>query len=339
MMRLAAFMGWLLFGLTLFITDTAHASGTAPKCAAAKQKAAGKKANSLLACYAKATLKQSSVDSACVTKVQDKFTTAFAKADAAGGCILTGDAPNVEPVVDAFASNIVTLTPATMPAATPKCPAAKQKAAGKKASSLLVCYAKATLKQIAVDPACVTKAQDKFTAAFGKADTAGGCATTGDASNVEPVVDAFVTAMVGMTPVTTTSTSSTMTTTSTTESTTTTSTTSTTSTLPPACCEGYDATFGTGICTMADPTQCTTAGGAVQPGVCRNDGTCGPPTTPGGCCDGPISFNPNFATLPYAMLNAGKCFTVNPSGFTPLFCEIGTGTYSSSATCTATGCQ
>jgi hypothetical protein len=327
-MAVTRLTGSIVVGLTLLVVGIGHASGSAPKCAAAKQKAAGKDASSLLACYAKASQTQLPVDSGCTMKAEGKFTTAFAKADAAGGCILTGDAPNVEPVVDAFASNIVTLTPATMGTTTPKCPGAKQKAAGKTANSLLACYAKATLKQGSVDLACVFKAQDKFPVALDKADRAGGCATTGDFFAIEPVVNAFVAAVVGMTPATTTTTSTTVTTTSTS------STSTTTSTLPtgPFCCATHISL--TDECEMeSDVNQCTGAGGSIVPGVCRNDGTCGSPTGPGDCCGAPSG------GVLFTALSGVPCF-VMAGGYTNLYCgPYAGGTYSSSATCTVNGCQ
>jgi cysteine-rich repeat protein len=47
-----------------------------------------------------------------------------------------------------------------------------------------------------VDPACLQKAEDKFVATFGKADSAGGCAVTGDAATVEVLVDDGVVSIV-----------------------------------------------------------------------------------------------------------------------------------------------
>jgi len=75
-----------------------------------------------------------------------------------------------------------------------KCAAAKQKAAGKKGAAELKCYSNAVAKAVAVDPACLGKAATKFTSSFTKAETAGGCAITGDATSQESAIDAFVAA-------------------------------------------------------------------------------------------------------------------------------------------------
>jgi hypothetical protein len=154
-------------------------AGTDPvlKCLSAKQKAAGKKASGKLGCYAKAAAKATAVDSGCLTKVEDKFSAAFTKADAKGAC--PGTASAVEASVDQCVNDVVALVPGA-----DKCSGAKLKAAGKKAAGKLACNAKATAKAIAVDPACLTKAEGKYGAAFGKA---GAC--TGDQAAVESDVD------------------------------------------------------------------------------------------------------------------------------------------------------
>jgi hypothetical protein len=72
------------------------------------------------------------------------------------------------------------------------CEAAKATAAGKKAAALLKA-AGANLKK--PDPAklaaSISKAQSKLTKAFSKAESKGGCPTTGDVGAIEAKVDAF----------------------------------------------------------------------------------------------------------------------------------------------------
>jgi len=60
-----------------------------------------------------------------------------------------------------------------------KCASAKLKAYGKDVVAKLKCYEKAVLKGVALDPACITKAETKTTDAFNKAELKGGCATEG----------------------------------------------------------------------------------------------------------------------------------------------------------------
>ena len=79
-----------------------------------------------------------------------------------------------------------------------KCSLAKNKAAYKKTHSLLICYKIATIKGGLFDlQSCITKAQDKFTTAFDKAEAAamakgGQCATINDADARETTVDGYV---------------------------------------------------------------------------------------------------------------------------------------------------
>jgi hypothetical protein len=84
-------------------------------------------------------------------------------------------------------------------AATAKCTAAKIKCANGKATALLGCHNKAETKNVAVDPACVSKADTKFSlpakGCMEKAEkdlVKSPCNTTGDAVSMEAKVDAFV---------------------------------------------------------------------------------------------------------------------------------------------------
>jgi len=96
---------------------------------------------------------------------------------------------------------------ATSSADPSKCDAAKVKAAGKKAAAKANCYAKAIQKGLPVDPACLTKAEQKFDASFQKADTKNdNCTNLGDSVAVEATVDqclADLVAQVSTTPTTT----------------------------------------------------------------------------------------------------------------------------------------
>jgi hypothetical protein len=76
------------------------------------------------------------------------------------------------------------------------CAGAKQKAAGTAAGASLSCHAKATQKGIAVDPACLAKADSKLSKAFAKAEARGGCATPGDVGAVDALLGSSVGAFV-----------------------------------------------------------------------------------------------------------------------------------------------
>jgi hypothetical protein len=76
-----------------------------------------------------------------------------------------------------------------------KCRAAKIKTVGKAAAAYAGCYSKAASKGLATDPACITKASGKLTAAFAKLDLKGGCGTTADGASRDADVDAFANAL------------------------------------------------------------------------------------------------------------------------------------------------
>ena len=111
-------MRWLSWVLSLLLVlafapnATAKVKATpAQKCAAAKLMAMSKKLSGLLACHAKAAGRGAPVDATCVSKAAGKFGVAFAKIDAKGGCIVTGDAPAVEAMIDADVEALANAAP------------------------------------------------------------------------------------------------------------------------------------------------------------------------------------------------------------------------------------
>jgi hypothetical protein len=99
--------------LALFGTSMAIAGTTPAKCAAVKQKAAGKKIAARLGCYSKAVAKTVPVDPDCLAKANTKFSATFAKADAAGGCTIPGDATAQELAADSAVATIAAAEAAT----------------------------------------------------------------------------------------------------------------------------------------------------------------------------------------------------------------------------------
>jgi hypothetical protein len=82
------------------------------KCAAAKNKAASKKIAAKLKCWEKALGSgAATADSGCLTAAEQKFTQAIQKAEAKGGCAVTGDGATIEAAVNTCVANIVALTP------------------------------------------------------------------------------------------------------------------------------------------------------------------------------------------------------------------------------------
>ena len=118
-------------------------------------------------------------------------------------------------VVLAFAALLVTSVPAhggTDPAAT--CKSTKAKAAGKNAADALQAFGRNTRKpDVPRLSATLSKAASRLTKDFQKAESKGGCATTGDVGPIAAKVDSFVDDVVAMTALTTTTVTSTTTTT------------------------------------------------------------------------------------------------------------------------------
>ena len=88
-----------------------HAGATpAQKCAAAKNKAAAKKIVSKLKCYRKADVTGTAVDPSCLLAAETKFDEAVMKAEAKGGCAVTGDGSTIEDAADTCVNNVTALT-------------------------------------------------------------------------------------------------------------------------------------------------------------------------------------------------------------------------------------
>jgi hypothetical protein len=191
----------MLLGL---ITDSPAPGATgAQRCAAAKVKAGGKTTQCLLVVDAKAAA-GSTIDAVRVQRCRDQLGDptrgAFVRAEARGGCIVTGDAPTVQGQID----NAVSTLDGALAIGTPSaCQAAKLMAAGKNAKCLLALQAKGATSGF-VDPDRLQACRDKMAAAFQKAEARGSCSTTGDAASVETTLDALAAAIVAGEPTTAT---------------------------------------------------------------------------------------------------------------------------------------
>src|SRR5262249_2721114 len=155
----------------------------AQHCAAAKMKAAGKATECLLVIDAKAAA-GSPIDPVrlqrCRDQLGDSTRGAFARAEARGECIITGDAFAVQGQIDTAVSGLDTPLGVGTPSA---CQAAKLMAAGKKAKCLLALQAKGATSGF-VDPQHVQACSEKMSAGFQRAEARGPCGTTGDAASV-----------------------------------------------------------------------------------------------------------------------------------------------------------
>src|SRR5262249_46146946 len=99
-----AHLGIVALLVGLMIGSAAHAATGAQRCAAAKMRAGGKMTRCLLVIDAKAAT-GATIDPArvqrCGDQLGDPARGAFARAEAVGDCVVTGDAPVVQGHVDA----------------------------------------------------------------------------------------------------------------------------------------------------------------------------------------------------------------------------------------------
>jgi hypothetical protein len=174
-------IGTALLSLLLFAAPS-FAATAGEKCAAAKTKAAGQKLYRKTKCHSKALARSTAVDADCLSTAEQKFSTAFSRAEAKGGCVVSGDSGTVETSVD---DCLATLLGAISGDA--RCTAAKVKAVGKEVKSEAKCYRKAILADTTVDPTCLATAGTKLATAVGKADALGSCTDT--ATSLDALVD------------------------------------------------------------------------------------------------------------------------------------------------------
>lgn len=97
--------------LSLVAVQAGAATDPANTCAVAKQKAAGQKLVGKLKCYGIATKKGVAVDSDCLANVEEKFVGAFTKAESGGDCATTGDADDIELLIDSTLEDLLAALP------------------------------------------------------------------------------------------------------------------------------------------------------------------------------------------------------------------------------------
>jgi hypothetical protein len=178
-----------------FVSTTSGIAGAQSKCSSAKTKTAGKGAAGVGKCFAKAIGKGVAVDPACTSKETGKISSGFTKAEGKGDCLApNGDAGAITAKVNALVDDLhqAVNSGAGGPS---KCDSKKIQTATKKAADKAGCHAKAVGKGIAVDAACLTKAEGKFSSATAKNEsgtTGATCTNTGQAAALEAIVDAFI---------------------------------------------------------------------------------------------------------------------------------------------------
>jgi hypothetical protein len=103
-----------VLSLVVALATPTPAASPAARCAAAKLRAAAHKLSAKARCHAKARRGGGAVDSACLATAETRFMQAFVRAEARGGCLMSGDAASIEVTVDdALAALLAALPAAT----------------------------------------------------------------------------------------------------------------------------------------------------------------------------------------------------------------------------------
>src|SRR5262249_7196726 len=103
-------VGAVLVTLSL-AAGIAGASQPGERCAAAKLRAAGRKSAGKLNCQAREVLRRDGSEVDCLARIESKFASAWAKIEAKGGCVVSGDADTVEGLVDQLVADLVAVIP------------------------------------------------------------------------------------------------------------------------------------------------------------------------------------------------------------------------------------
>lgn len=174
----------LLGVATLLTASVVHADPEADRCGATKLKAASRYGQGVLACHAKAIRRGEGVDPACTGKATSRLGQGFDKAEAGGGCVTADDEASSAAALDADVDAILAALAPEATEAARTCASSKTKASGKQIRALLTCYAKSAARSGGPEADCFTKASEKLTKSFTKAEQKDGCTTTSDVAAI-----------------------------------------------------------------------------------------------------------------------------------------------------------
>lgn len=167
----------------------------AATCGAAKIKVVARSAACLLGLEAKQAGKGVALDPVKAQGCRDKLGKVFGRLEHRGGCITVGDALPITAKIDAFVADVASELAPTGPPNKNSCQGAKIKAASSAAACLLALDAKRAAKGqfLDPDPSKVDQCRSTLLSIFGKRESKGTCATSGDAAAIQDKVGAFVT--------------------------------------------------------------------------------------------------------------------------------------------------
>ncbi|MBI3768469.1 MAG: hypothetical protein HY271_08230 [Deltaproteobacteria bacterium] len=194
-----------LLGLSIVILLCTIGTARADICTATKASTTGKEVSILLKCAAKQVklrlgaeakgvvdLKSMPYDLNCLRNSKNRLNQKFQSADGIGGCLHEGDAGAIQADIDLFTSDVLAALPEGGGDGGRICAIAKITAAGKLIAGTLKCQAAAIRDGTPVDPACLLGAETKFAYSFGAAERSDTCAVTGDTSEIDSRIAAFV---------------------------------------------------------------------------------------------------------------------------------------------------
>ena len=192
---------WVFLILLSGSAATALAATPAQQCASSKLAVAGEKAASKLTCHSQALRRDAAPAADCLLGAESHFDADFQRLDARGGCALSGDAANIEALIDELVTQVSSaLNPSLTAAAEQKCAAKKLKTAALAARRQLKCHSKADRDGSSVDATCLDHTGRSFTAMFLRAEAAGTCGTRDDSASIGTMIDAFVNSVVAAIP-------------------------------------------------------------------------------------------------------------------------------------------
>jgi len=170
----------LLAALVAGGAQHAAAEPAADRCGASKSKAAASLARAHFACHASALRVGEAVDPDCVAKAAGRLASAFGKAESLGGCVTADDEASVQAIVDAARDSLLALLSPDPVEEARECAAAKLKTSGRHLNSRLSCFGKPATRSLGPSDECLAKADERLVSAVTKAESRGGCTTTGD---------------------------------------------------------------------------------------------------------------------------------------------------------------
>jgi len=97
----------VLVAVLLLLATPLSAADPAGRCTSSKLKAIAKKTSAKLKCHATAAKTGAAVEAACLAKAEEKFSDAWTRAEARGGCATTGEEAIFESRVDDYVTDVV----------------------------------------------------------------------------------------------------------------------------------------------------------------------------------------------------------------------------------------